>query len=335
MTTAGITSNDTPRIGQRSANVMLRGLVLEHASTNELIRSRDLSTGWVAGTGTVGAAENGPDGTSGARRLQEDPGEYGPYQTVGLDAGVWAYSHWHKDGAGGTSNGQTGLTGTTKEGLTFSAGPSFDRLEGILRSGAASTTVVSLDGRDLGSLGYEGGIAAGARDVVLDHLQIEAGGVHTEAIVTTGTTATRAGERLYLADAGNVVTAGRLGLEVRFTPKGRSDLYPADMTVWYQDGTHKAVISATTRKLTVTVGAESYMFPVALGWEALDVIDLYVEVGNGAAWAMYRINGADPVLLGESADTHAALTASGALDLCCEGTTKQLTSWIHTLRAYA
>lgn len=334
VTTTGVTANDTPRIGQRGA-AGTRGLVLEHGATNSLIRSRDLSTGWVAGTGTVGAAATGPDGTSGARRLQDGAAGYGPYQTIALAASPCTYSHWCQDGAGGTGDGQVNISGGLNYARGYTTSASWARVSLTNPIGNASTTVLPDDGRDLAALGYVGGVAADAHDVLVDFCQCEQGGFATEAIVTAGATATRAGEKLYLADAADVVFGGKLGLEVRFTPKGASHEYATDMTVWYQDATHKAVISATTRKLTVTIGAESYTFPVALGWDALDTIDLYVEAGNGVAWAIYRVADGSPVVLGQSADTHASLTASGEIDLLCEGATKQLTSTIHTLRAYS
>lgn len=334
LTTTGITANDTPRIGQRGA-AGTRGLVIEEARTNSLIRSRDFSTGWTAGTGTVGAAVTGPDGTSGARRLQEDAAEYSPYQTLSLAASPVTYSHWCQDGAGGTGDGQLNISGGLNYALGYATSASWARVALTNPLGAGSTTVVPDDGRDLAGLGHVGGVAADAHDVLVDFCQCEQGAFATEAIVTAGTAATRAGEKLYLSNAGDVVYNGRLDLEVQFSPKGAAHEYATDMTVWYVDATHKAVISATTRKLTVTVGAESYTFPVPLGWDAYDLVDLAVEVGNGTAWAAYRINGLSAVVLGESADTHASLTASGEIDFFCEGATKQLTSTIHVLRAYS
>lgn len=334
LTTTGITANDTPRIGQRGA-AATRGLVLEHEATNYLIRSRDFSVGWIAGTGTVGAATTGPDGTSGARRLQEDALEYSPYQVVGLSVAPYTYSHWCQDGAGGVGDGQINLTGTLKYALGYATSSSWARKTLTNPSAAASTTVIVDDGRDLAALGYVGGVAADAHDALADFVQIEAGKFATEAIVTAAAAVTRAGEKLYLANAGDVVFNGRLSLEARFTPKGAAHEYAADMTVWYVDATHKAAISATTRKLTVTIGVESYTFPVALGWDAFDTVDLYVEAGNGVAWAVYRVNDGSPIVLGQSADTHASLAGSGEIDLLCEGATKQLTGTIHTLKAHS
>ncbi len=332
LTAAG---NDTARVGQ-PGGATTRGLVLERPATNDFIHARDAAGGW-AGGGTATLTvndENGPDGTLSADRFNATSGQYSQYQAPSLTAAAYAFSSWQKRrAAAGAGEWQMNFYGTSHVATYGALTETFQRNQLVSPNAGASTAVIPLDARDLSA---QGGRTATALDYLVDMTQVEAGLYPTEWIATAGAAVTRAGERLYLADRGPLLSSGRLNFEVCFIPKADSDEYGAAVSVWYVDLNNHASISSSSHQLTVTISGTAYSFPTPLSWFAGDVVELFVGAGGAAAnsVAWMRVNGGAAIQLGESPTPQAAIGAVGSIDLLCIGALSQLTSWVQQIRTY-
>lgn len=322
--TAGI-GVDVARVGDDGSGA---GLVLEEARTNLQTASRAEvgGAGWNVASGTVTANfAAGPDGSNVATRSQVTAGKYSQYWDSSARTGAHCCSVWARGtSAPQTLHGDIGLPNSFT--LAGAATTSWARFTNVLVLAAQQMQLACVNN------------PTATLDCLSDLWQCEAGAFPTEAIVTTGATATRAGERLYHATSSALVRAGRLGLEVKIRPKGSSASYSANMRLWTIDANNYAEIDKTTRVLTVVVAGASFSFPTALpAWAAGDTLEIWLEAGGGAfaSRAAARVNGGATVQLGLSSSAAGTIPATGAIDLLCNGTAAQFSARVQTLRAPA
>ena len=92
----------------------------------------------------------------------------------------------------------------------------------------------------------------------------------------------------------------------------------------------------TSRNVVAVVGGSSVTLPTAIpSWSVSDVLDLRVDVGNGAPRGSASINDGAATSLGTGAGSHSAIAASGGIDLLCSSTSSQWEGWIQVMQALA
>lgn len=334
--TAAATIDSTPttdqaRIGTTGA--FARGLVIEETRTNLEVNNRNqTAAGWSGAVNTVttAGAGAGPDGTAGsATRHQVQATGFSNSQGGSLAAGTkYVASEWLR-GTSASSPYQMYINDTA---LNFFPGSATTAWQPV------ASTVLTI-GSGAGFLHYicdatdNGGV--GACDLLVDLTQLEAGNWRSEAIITAGASATRAGERVWITSAATVIDTNRLGLSFTFVGKGT----PAQLTptvgafLWWIDANNNAFID-TAQKLNVKLGGVAVTSASAITWAAGDVVDMWIACGAGAnAVVEYRLNGGAKVVL---LNTALAGNPSGAstIDICCSGTSNQFSCWLQNLTAY-
>jgi hypothetical protein len=327
-------TTDQARIGSQGA-AWGQGLVIEEARTNLEPHARSMTSDTTSGAPTIteGAA-TGPDGTAAiGTRVQASSGAPWVLRGITQPAGFCTASSWIRATSGTTSMqfvmGGTPNTGAL--GLT-AAGTTWARLSKSLTNNNALTNFIRPDTRDWTA---SGGVVAAATDGIWDLKQFEAGQWPSEAIVTTGASATRAGERLWITSAATVIDTNRMGLAFTFVGKGTPAQISTGAVVylWWIDASNNAFID-TAQKLNVQLGGVTVTSVVAIAWAAGDIVDVWVACGAGSnAVVEYRTNGgAKTVLL----NTALAGNPSGAstIDILCSGTSNQLSCWLQSLTAY-
>lgn len=320
--TSGITT-DVPRAGRRLDSDSI-GLVIEETRTNWVKDARNPTTAnWTAGTGAAPSSGfTGPDGSANAYRHNIASGTLSRYVHLTLLSGTTTASIWLTRGSVGATYQIAGI-GT----------PLFGTAPSVWTRYAASTTGATLDfivcdGRDLSG---SGGTTAGARDDLIDCVQEETGAFATEFINTSGATATRQGERLWLPSATSVVSAGRLTLEINFKAKSAPSQFGAAARLWTSGADYAEISSAGT--LTVSIGGSTNT--CAINWAQYDSVDIFVAAGGSTATTVsYRTNGGaktSPAITGAALGN---VSTAGALDLLCNGTASQLNAWVYGIKAY-
>jgi hypothetical protein len=329
LVTAGIGSN-VARAG-RLLDAHNVGWLLEEARTNLVHDCRALdAASWSAGTGTLTVSyANGPDGSAlSADRFVTTSGGFSPIRALGSQTATIAASAWLRHP---TASGQYQLAqfinASTGAVATGTADTTWRRVACTRAWVAQSPVFVPSDGENL--TGIAGGLAAGIRDMVVDLSQCEVGGFASSAIVTSGGTATRAGERGYRATGADYVDNGRVTMVSRSRPLGSSSQYANDMYLWRTAADTHARVSASTGAVIVTVGGSAYTTPVAMTWAALDLVEIVVAAGGGVLPTLvkYRVNnGSWTTLSTGTPPTQAAIAAAGALDVMSNGTAGQFSA---------
>ena len=331
--TSGITSNDIGRIG-RLSDSHSRGLFIEPARTNFYGRSRsaNLASGTTGAACTYTTGRTGPDGTANAIRGQVASGAYSRFEAIGPITGNHVLSAWAAQGLGSGARQVVGAyTGTTGAATGGTASAAWNRVASSAFSYPAGQTayVNPWDGRANATLGS----SAGARDCDLDFVQFEAGKYPTSAIITTGSTATRAAERLTIDStrATQATVNGRLGFYVRFRAIG--GLTEMDATtegqILFGVGTTCSVwISAASRYIIIEDATGSKWSQTAnsvITWARGDLVEMVMELGNGVSNFRWRINGGSVNTASFTArnDSLDPIVPSSGLDVLCAGTSWQ------------
>lgn len=336
--TSGIGVDD-PRVG-------LYGLVVEEARTNEILHARDPQNAVAyagAGVGGDTATASGlarPDGTIGGNnRIDVPSGSYSRYYVSAARAAgtKWTLSHWLRSFSGTTTTQarfyQSG-GGPSHAIANASLGTTWGRVSHTLTATVTNALIfIPEDGRDLFGVAPSG-IVTGARNAVHDLTQIEQGAFATEPILTTGAAATRAADLITANDPARMIRSGRLGMEVRFVPKGASADHTGSPYVWWSDaGNNYAYWNAGLGKFLVIIGGATAITSAAFSWVAGDVVDLWIEAGGGTSTIKARTNGGATQNLGTDATVRAAITGAN-LSLMGRGGAV-VTSWLQRMRAYA
>lgn len=331
-----IASNDVARIG-RLLDAHSYGILIEPARTNLLLNNRDQSAaGWAAGyqnTQTYNAAA-GPDGSVVATRNATLSGGYSRYQVLSLTVGqTYAASAWIR-AESGTSEYRVGLLKDSGS-WTYAGGPgqtvdtSWARksLVRVIPTGGATNVFFSFDGV---ARVTPSSVAAQAADLYSDMGQVELGKYPTSAIITTGSTATRAAERLTVDStrATQATVNGRLGFYVRFRAIAAltSMDAAAEGQILFGVGTTCSVwISPTSRCVIINDASGTKWSQTAnsvITWARGDLVEMAAEMGNGPSFFRWRINAgtvnhASFTVRNDSLDP---IVPSSGLDVMCAGT---------------
>ena len=308
------------------------GLVLEEARTNLVTNSRNFSAGsWVT-AGTVTRTTGQPDalGGTGATRVQVASGVNVLADTASGATGITTASAWVNGPAPNLNLFRT--SGATVFASSAGSPGSWGRIAVSADALGGTTSIEPVDGRDWSA---RGGLVAGARDVLLDACQREAGAFPTEFVPTSGATATRAATFLRVLSAtwaGHALT-GRVSLELVLRPKGARTEYGGSTTLWYVDASNQATFVPSTGVLTITVAGSTNTVTLP-SWARYDLVELSVQCGGSVATVVkYRLNGGSVTSLavtGSALGTHAA----GDMYLCSTNAGQHLSCWLYAVRFY-
>ena len=305
---------DQACIGSRGG-ATIQGLVIEHnvATYNNVnnvpANPRNLSFGhgWTAGTGVVtGNFANGPDGTLGCSRVVVAAGQYGPYNSDAAAQGRYVVSSWQRskdETVNGAMNQEWVAAAANDSGFTQRAATNvWGRITTVRTLNAQASIYDTVEGR-AGS-----GVAAQARDVLVDFVQQQDGTFATEAIYNAAVNGPlRNSDILTYAQGSKLVTAsGRIRFYARTIPKMAS----VESIIWASNGggsgtsvawylfswgaaaANYAYIRESDKKLVVNIaGGVVIASTTAVVFSANDIVEWDIEIGSGvASVASYRVN---------------------------------------------
>jgi hypothetical protein len=331
--TSGITT-DVARAG-RALDADSVGLVVEPSRTNLVLQSRTLNHANAGSGDTYTTGQTSPDGSTNALRAQINSSGFSRYQ---LDAGItgtFSMSVWYAKGPGSGVYHNSFSTTAGASGFAFgTASASWGRVAiPAIAFAAQNRYALPMDGQNESALGGPG---AAALDALVDMHQIEAGKWVSEFVSTSGATATRAGERLFVATGASVVSSGRVLMHLRAQLKHTPANADTAMRLWtdHADATTYVEI-ATTGVLTASVGGSTNTTN-ALSWAANDTVDIFVAAGGGIATIVkYRVNGGATTTCTITGSALGTIAPSGAIDLLCDASTaKQPGCRVYTLAFY-
>jgi hypothetical protein len=317
------------------------GLVFEEARTNLIPTARNLTgTGWATGSGvTTTTGITGVDGASGATQSDVLSGGWSNYMllsSVLTQGDQYTYSQWVRNTTGtGPIQAYVEYGGTVVVGGEPAGSNLFHRLQLTGVAGGTAFVAYPADGYD--DTAY-GGLTSGARNNVTDLIQLEAGAFATEAIVTNGSTATRAAEDLTVTNGESFVDNGRVAIEVVLQPKGARNGYPTWGESIWTSGSDWAAIEPSTGQMTISIGGSSNVanFTPAISWNALDTVEIFVAAGGSVPTVVeYRVNGGEPHVATISGSALGSVTASGALEVLCYHGGFQFSSYVRRIRAWS
>ena len=266
------------------------------------------------------AGRTDPSGGTSATRVQitaatHGLGEYAALTMPGETAAT--ASVWIRNGTPNT-NFYRSIGGRT--GSTASAGASWSRvsISGAI-AGGETTAFVPVDGRDWSAVG---GLTAGTRDAEIFGASRTGGTILDEAILTNGSTATRAGTLCWIParDWMPIVAAcgGRLRIELDFRVKGSRAKHATyglawlwhtfdNASCWCDPGTGTTTIRDTTG------ATNTWPMPA---FSDYDRVRIWTEAGAGVATSVqYRLNGGLVVAASVTGSPLGAMATSTARDL--------------------
>jgi hypothetical protein len=333
---------DAARAGRLSASDFV-GYVHERQSINRVADSVNLSSAnWTAFFGSVTRTAGyavSPDGTSNGTRC-EAPSGVALAETAAsgsftrMSGFVWLRAPT------GTSQGGSHVyyvAPATRSFDTATRSTTWEKWTSSTSHVANTSSYHSVaDGRDFSG---SGGLAAGARDIVVWGAQREELAYSTEYIPTSGSAVTRSMDRLYRSVGNDLINLGRLSLEINCRPKASTAGYHLmDPYLWYYDANNNARVVYSTGAVVVRIGGVDYTTPVAMSWAANDALDIYIAAGGSIATDVrYRVNGGSRTVLTTGTPTSfGSLNFTGALEIMCSSadSAKSLTAWITRLAAY-
>ena len=149
-------------------------------------------------------------------------------------------------------------------------------------------------------------------------MQIEDGRFATEAIITgSGSTATRSGDRLWIADCSSVTSSGQISMEVACYPKGLQTIYKNSQILFFQNSSFNAKLAQGYAVVVVNgvtlISANQRIF------NANDFVEVWVQAGNGIPQVSIRINGGTVTRYTFPATVQDPILTSGSMDLLCAG----------------
>lgn len=333
--TSATTVDSTPaaNVPRVRSDGTITGLLLEESRDNYCQFSRgQLNSPWVSdATVTVDTAA-GPDGAVVADRvntLSTHSGSRQPFTAPGTDQ---TWSVWTR-ATSGTSSQQL-LVGSGGAGSKCVSSASIDTTwrRMVVTGNSATKIAYVCEGENLTSV--PGGIAAGARDCIVDMAQYETGKFPTSFIYTSGAaSATRAGERLRHDTPSALLVAGRLGLAFALYPLGASTEYIANMRLWTIDASNYAEVDFSTRVVTVVIGGVTRTLAALPTWSRLDLLEIWIAAGDGSSLtlAKARINGGAVTDLGTGAAQAVVSPGGNPLEILCAGTAAQFSAVVKSL----
>jgi hypothetical protein len=335
ITTTGL-GVDAPRLGDAGYG---QGLVIESSRTNLVPTSREIGgTGWTQGTGNfeTGSYADGPDGSvlSADRLYRPDGLVYSDYVATAVTAGVSYTGGFWARGTSGASGYNPFVADVQL--ITQPVSAIWTRKTHTVEAVATTTGYWQVQ---------TGTPTAAALDIVCDLHQLEVGKFATEVILTSGASATRAGESISV-DASRLVRAGRIGLELEFVPKAGTlaamiDSWGNQRQIHIVSGTY-SLISCLTGTVSVVVGGNTFTTTGAITHVAGDTHNLWIEAGGGllatrVVWRKKALGGSygSAVVLGTSAAPQGNHTATGSLYFLGDSLSRyMLDAWVKRIVAY-
>ncbi len=313
-------------------------LVIDEARTNLFPYSRDMVT--IKSNSTVTPNVGSPDGTGLGDRTQTAAGVVGAYYPIGAGANVNVCSSmWVAAPAGVTTQAwqvewnDAGGTGGVSAGEVIVIGAAWQRrVLKAFSSTAGTMYLVCQEGRNAYAIP-----SANTCDAIIDFVQGEVGKFATEAIVTSGAAATRAGARLWHPSLNQIMTGGRLSMRAILQAKGATTDYATSPYLWFANASNYATISNSTGAVTLVINGASYTTAGGVTWAQGDVLDIRIMAGGGVSNSVVKIgkNGGALTTLGTSPAPQAAIPAGLALDLLQDSTAANvLSSRLRTLSFY-
>jgi hypothetical protein len=351
--TSGLTA-DVARIGQFTSTSVSRGLVIEEPRQQWFPQNRQMiSPPLTAGSAPIAGSFTAADGGTVSNRCQQTNTNYSNY-FFGATSHECTFSAWGRSGLSSGTSDWNMTSGDGTGGGTISRG-----LAGIdqtwrrlvvpwFHSGPFSMACAPNDGR-----AWTGGLSAGARDAVVDLMQVEqldtlgTGGYATEVILNpTNLSTTRLDEYLSHLSPIKLSSAGRLSFYAKVIPKGSSTQYVTTNTtpqkrIWMLDSNNLVYFDATTGKLTIKANGSSWTPSTVLSWNANDVVEFWIDPGSATvnAQAKYRVNGGSTIDLGNSGSPLGNLLIGARIDFFSDHTTSspsptQFSCWLQRLSFY-
>lgn len=329
--TTGIYPKDTPRFGRRTGSQNI-GLIFEESRINRVAFNRNTSltngvTNWLASAGTVITFPFGvgPDGdATTATRWQMGAGFFSKYYMNAATTGeILQMTLWGKTGTGAVANNQyqAGVPNSL-----YAADGTWQRRDTTYTSTGATFFLTPTN--------------ILAQDAVTDMHQVELGAFPSEIIITgNSNTTTRAGEQLSIASVTPYVNLGKMSVEFTFVAKGAATQYTVNQTklfLYRTSATTYANIDTGTRVIEISTAATVFTGAIALAWNRNDKINVFIAAGRGSPKASYRVNGgAEVVLTPGPPPVQPDFPTGTSIDLLCNGTTSELSSWIEKITFYA
>ena len=326
-----------PRAGRR-LNAWSTGLVIEDGRINKCLFSRNIAgAAWTAGTAATTApyvVVADPNGTFLACRSVTPVGGFSNYQTFGGAVADFTLSEFARGTLAALTHQITYTTPGVAFASQFAIGTTWERVELTPLLGAGAPILVPVDS--------EAGVIGGdnvARDALTDFVQIEQGGFATEPIVTDAVTVTRAGDQFRRTVGADLVSGDRISMYARLRPKGASTKYGANgenIRLWTDvlDATSYVEIAYATGVMTISIAGVTNT-TAALAWSQFDELEVFVGAGASIATVVsYRVNAGATVQPAVAGAALGNFAPAGAIDLFCDGVTKQFTSWVYELTFY-
>lgn len=278
---------------------------------------------WIAGAG-VTYSDSGTSPRAGvvdARRVAITSGGYSNYAYNTAHNGDLTWSLWRRAHAGTTTHqiayGRSVAGGGTDAVDSSTATTTWERRYGTATGNGAAAFYL---GPATGG-GFWPTEPDMAQDVYIDLVQLETGRIAHDCVLTAGATATSAAENLYSGSATNLVSGGRLTLWYRIIPDGGSGDYGTGSVQVFEhihggSNVTLAYWDASTRALTVSgagLGSPYTFATVMPTWSAGDILDIWIEIGNGIVRAVVRVNEGVATVLGSAAVSGSIGSATDAL----------------------
>lgn len=236
------------------------GVLLEHAATNLMLHSRDLTTGWTASNMSVALGSTGKDNILGDANILTALGSNATLlQAVTLGSSSRTFSAFVKRSLGGGNVAITTDGGSTWKDIT---GPLAGAGGAWIRVSVSQTLANPNVGFRLST----------TNDVILvDFCQLEAGGYATSPLVTVAGTSSRSVDSLTMPTQGFPTRQG--GVEFSYTPEWDASAQSGSVALFdavtgAPENGLKIEGNSSGVKATVWVGGVSTVLNAPLAWVA-------------------------------------------------------------------
>lgn len=324
--TSGIGVDD-PIVGDAGFG---RGLVIDPSSTNRCIRSNAIDTGWadVSGTVTFGADIIAPDGGLAKSAIDDSVAlAEGRQLSPTAAAGPHTFSAWVKP-----------VSGSVPLLRYINAVPTTFDVYGDGTADWRRFSVTDTSASNCNSIRYFPGAgnpvaAASVGENGIWGVQLENQRFMTELIVTTGAAATRAASRLELASSWIAAAAsnGRIGIYFKMIPKFNIADCPANSYLWRTTAgqTDYCHVNSTGVIQIAVNGVASTFTSGNISFARGDIVEIFMEVGNGTPSCKWRVNGGATTACGFSVVAHANIaTANSWCVGMITGATNHFPMWL-------
>ena len=322
------------RIGDLGAGK--NGLLKGGAHALKLLHSRGITAGgWADASGqTVTSAQAGPDGRSLAQRVQVTSGGNSGEQHFSFGNNQAIGHCWMTQPSGGTS-GQSSF-GAFNKAVGFSNGPAAWTWVQCQANPVGEGYWAPVDGADRTSIG---GIAAGARDSVVDFHMIDFGRfAKFPADNASGTDYLDLLADLLSFPAAKIVNgAGQVSVELQFVPMFTAAQADGDFYLVYEGASDYIAWRSGTGLIQLVSSIFGAVTLGAVSWiNQFDVIDLWVQgFGGAVTTGAFSVNGGTVQTLGIGPTITAAMPTTSPVKILDDGAASNFFGVLQKVVAYA